>query len=192
MDLENMKTAGNAVWKQMGRKQEAWDQWMQSVQPRPAMQLQSAPRQAMKARQVPEFSLPDQHGKTWTLALFKGKTTFINVWATWCGPCRRELPEVQKLYEKTKNRNDIRVITLNIDEDRNMVEPFLKKNNFSFPSLYAHSFVKEFAGSIGIPITWISDSTATIRSETLGFMDQGGQWVEQILKQMENISRDVK
>jgi hypothetical protein len=73
-----------------------------------------------------------------------------------------------------------------------MVEPFLKKNNFSFPSLYAHSFVKEFAGSIGIPITWISDSTATIRSETLGFMDQGGQWVEQILKQMENISRDVK
>lgn len=186
-DIECMKTAGGILWKQIGRTQEEWDEWFQSVQPR----VQSIPRQAMKTRQVPEFSLPDQHGKIWTLANLKGKKTLINVWATWCGPCRRELPHLEKLYAKTTDRDDIQVITLNIDQDKSLAEQFLKENKFTFPALYADAFVKEFAGSIGIPITWITDPGAIICSETLGFTGNG-QWVDQTLKELENINTRVE
>ena len=89
--------------------------------------------------------------------------------------------------ERIKDRDDIQVITLNIDEDRSLVGPYLEKNNLTFPSLYANPFVKEFAGSIGIPTSWISDSTGTIRSEMVGFRSDDAQWVERTLQQIESV-----
>jgi thiol-disulfide isomerase/thioredoxin len=130
---------------------------------------------------------PEQNGKDWTLARLKGKTTLINVWATWCGPCRSELPLIQKLSEKIKDRRDIQVIALNVDENTNLVVPFLKENGLSFPSLTAKSFVDGFAGHIGIPTTWVSDATGTICLETVGFSGSSSDWVAQTLKQIESV-----
>jgi thiol-disulfide isomerase/thioredoxin len=136
---------------------------------------------------MPEFKLSDQSGKTWTLASLKGKTTLINVWATWCGPCREELPHLQQLYEQIKSRGDVQVITLNVDENQSLVEPYLKENKYTFPSLFAKSFVDGFSGPIPIPTTWTSDALGTIRLEALGFGGDGSQWVTRTLKQMESI-----
>jgi thiol-disulfide isomerase/thioredoxin len=135
--------------------------------------------------------LYDPTGKLWTLASLKGKTTLINVWATWCGPCREELPHLQTLYEQIKSRGDIQVITLNVDENQTLVDPYLKENKYTFPSLFARSFVERFAGQIPIPTTWTSDMMGTIRLEAVGFGGDGSQWVTQTLKQMESI-RDRK
>ena len=143
-------------------------------------------------RAIPPFSLLDLNGKTWTLDSLKGKTTLVNVWATWCAPCRLELPLIQELYEKSKDRSDIQVITLNIDTDQNLVEPFLKKNKFSFPSLFGKSFMDKFAGSIGIPMTWIVDSAGTIRNETLGYSSSSTDWVSQMLKRIEDVKSAAK
>jgi thiol-disulfide isomerase/thioredoxin len=115
----------------------------------------------------------------------------INVWATWCGPCRAELPRLQELYEQVKNRSDIQVITLNVDENQSLVQPYLKENKYTFPSLFARSFVDGFAGPIGIPTTWTSDAMGTIRLQARGFEGDGSQWVTRTLKQMESI-RDPK
>jgi thiol-disulfide isomerase/thioredoxin len=145
------------------------------------------PQWSGMSRTIPQFSLLDQNGKTWTPDSFKGKTTLVNIWATWCGPCRLELPLVQKLYEKGKDRGDIQVITLNIDSEQNLVEPFLKENKYSFPSLFAKSFMESFAGSIAIPLTWIVDSSGTIRHETLGYSSTNTDWVGQTLKRMEDV-----
>jgi len=191
-DMEKRKAIGNRLWKKTGGTQKGWEEWIQSVQVRPSPQLPSVPRQAMKKQAIPDFSLSDQHGEKWTLAGLKGKTTLLNVWATWCGPCRRELPHLQKLYEQTKDRGDILVVTLNIDENKSLVEPFLKENNLSFPSLYANSFVKEFAGPIGIPTTWIADATGIIRSEERGFRGDGDQWLERMLEHIESIRKISK
>jgi len=133
------------------------------------------------------FTLADQNNRTWTLDNLKGKTTLINVWATWCGPCRQELPHLQKLYEQIKDRSDIQIITLNIDEDMSLVEPYLKSNKFTFPSLYSKPFVDKFAGSIGIPTTWISDALGTIRFESLGFGGDGTDWGPRTLNQIESV-----
>jgi thiol-disulfide isomerase/thioredoxin len=185
--LDAGKAADN-LWKELGGSEAGWKAWLESIRTAPTSPgPQNVLRWSASNRAIPDFSLSDQHDKTWTLASLKGKTTLINVWATWCGPCRVEHPYLQKLYERIKDRDDIQLITLNIDEDRSLVEPYLKENNLSFPSIYANSFVKEFAGSIGIPTSWISDSTGTIRYETLGFGGDGEQWLEQTLKQIESV-----
>lgn len=53
----------------------------------------------LPAVSAPDFTLVDQHGRTHTLSEYKGKTVFLNFWATWCGPCRQEMPDIQQLYE---------------------------------------------------------------------------------------------
>ena len=130
--------------------------------------------------------------KTGTLDNLKSKTALMNVWATWRSPCRNKLPLLQQLYEQIKDRKDVQVITLNIDEDVSLVEPFLKTNKLSFPTLFAFSFVKEFAGPIGIPTTGISNANGTIRSEALGFGGDTLDWIHKTLKQMESIHVAVK
>jgi thiol-disulfide isomerase/thioredoxin len=190
-NTENLREA-DRLWKKLGGSQAGWNVWLDSIKPAPAPRIQSIPQWSGANLTIPQFSLLDQNGKTWTLDSLKGKTTLINVWATWCGPCRMELPLVQGLYEKSKDRSDIQVITLNVDSDRDVVEPFLKKNDFSFPSLFAKSFMDKFAGPVAIPVTWIVDSAGTIRNETLGYSSSSSDWVSQTLKRMEEIKSAAK
>ena len=161
--------AAHGLWNRLNGSNAGWKAWLESTRTRPTIKLPSISRWVAADRQIPDFSLSDQNGEKWTLAALKSKTTLINVWATWCGPCRQELPHLQKLYEQAKDREDIQIITLNIDEDKSLVEPFLKSNNFSFPALFAQPFVEKFAGKIGIPTTWISDKTGTIYAASLYF-----------------------
>ena len=68
-----------------------------------------------------DFVLQDQYGKEHSLADYKGKTIFLNFWATWCGPCRNEMPEIQKIYEETQQEEDSDLVILGIaarDSDR--------------------------------------------------------------------------
>jgi thiol-disulfide isomerase/thioredoxin len=175
----------DAIWKKLGGSQAGWAAWLDSIRTMPSPK--PVPQRSGANRAIPAFTMTDQNGKAWTLDSLKGKTTLLNVWATWCAPCRRELPLLQQLYEQVKDRKDIQVITLNIDEDKSLVEPFLKTNKMSFPSLFAGGFVREFAGALGIPTTWIADATGTIRSEALGFSGEGAEWITKTLKQMEGI-----
>jgi thiol-disulfide isomerase/thioredoxin len=190
-NLDNVKEA-DKLWKKLGGSQSGWNLWLDSINTMTVPKVLSGSQWSGTSRAIPQFSLVDQNGKPWTLDSIKGKKTLINVWATWCGPCRLELPLVQALYEKIKDRADIQIVTLNIDSDDKLVEPFLKKNNFSFPSLYARSFVEKFAGSIGIPTTWIVDSGGTIRNEILGYSSSNSDWVAQTLKRIENVNLAAK
>lgn len=182
--------ASDSLWRQLGGSQATWTLWLDSIKTVPTPATVQPPPAANRA--IPKFSLKDQHGKTWTLKDLKGKTTLLNVWATWCAPCRQELPLLQQLYARIKNRADIQVITLNVDQDQSLVHPFLKTNKYSFPTLFASTFVAEFAGPIGIPTTWIADAAGTIRHETLGFSGNNAAWIAQTLGQIENIHMAAK
>jgi thiol-disulfide isomerase/thioredoxin len=188
-ELDAAKEA-DVLWKQLGGSQSAWLLWLDSIKTIPAPKI--VPQRAATNRAIPKFSATDQNGKTWTPDDLKGKTTLINVWATWCGPCQRELPVLQQLYEQVKDRKDIQVITLNVDQDQSLVRPYLQKNKFSFPTLFAEPFVREFAGPIGIPTTWISDVTGTIRSEELGFGGDSQGWIPQTLEKIESVRAAAK
>ena len=93
---------------------------------------------------APDFTLVDQYGETHTLSDYAGKTVFLNFWATWCGPCKSEMPEIQALYEKYgENQGDLIVLGVanpktedapyNQDVTQAEVEQFLEDNGYTFP-----------------------------------------------------------
>ena len=63
-----------------------------------AAACEQAPKVAEVGKPAPDFTLVDRQGKTWTLSQLKGQVVFINFWATWCPPCREEMPSMQRLY----------------------------------------------------------------------------------------------
>lgn len=87
-----------------------------------------------------DFTLTDQYGKTHTLSDYKGKTVFLNFWATWCPPCRAEMPEIQNLYENYQSSGDDSVVILGVagpgmgsEKSVDGIKDFLKKNGYTYP-----------------------------------------------------------
>jgi thiol-disulfide isomerase/thioredoxin len=120
-------------------------------------------------KEIAVFELADLSGKTWRLKELGGKTVLINLWATWCGPCNAELPQLQKFYEKVKDRSDIQVLTFNLDEDLGLVAPYLKDKGYTFPVLPAFSVVVNLLDGFAIPQNWIVDPKGTWRWSQIGY-----------------------
>ncbi len=86
-----------------------------------------------KKREHPEFELKDLAGKTWTFSDLRGKVVLVNFWATWCPPCRKEIPDLETLYERFQGQG--LVILAISDEEAAKVEPFIRERKVTFPVL---------------------------------------------------------
>jgi peroxiredoxin len=157
-----------SLFKELGGTDAGWAVWSK-VQPYPpnAVELPRGmffrPWHAVN-RPLPEFRIPDASGRTWTNADFKGKTTFVWVWATWCGPCRPELPQVQKLFDAVKDRRDVQLVTLSLDENPATAERFLKNQHFSFTTVVAKELVEQILQpQLILGQTWVIDASGSIR-----------------------------
>ena len=91
---------------------------------------------------APDFTLIDQYGNTHTLSEYKGKTVFLNFWATWCGPCRNEMPDIQKLYEEYSREGEEALIILGVatpgiggEGTVEEITQFMKENGYTYPVL---------------------------------------------------------
>jgi thiol-disulfide isomerase/thioredoxin len=82
-----------------------------------------------------DFSLKDLKGKNYKLSDFKGKVILLNFWATWCPPCRYEMPLLDKLYKEYKKMG-FEVVAVSLDSNPNNVTEYLKNNSVSFTILY--------------------------------------------------------
>ena len=111
---------------------------------------------------LPNVTLRTLEGAAWSLADLKGKTVVVNLWATWCVPCRGELPEFQKLYEKLKSRGDVVVTSFNVDEDPAKIAPYLKENGLSIPVVLANDLTDAYFPVVFVPQTWFIDSTGKL------------------------------
>jgi thiol-disulfide isomerase/thioredoxin len=134
---------------------------------------------------MPAFELADLSGKTWRLKNLEGRAVLINVWATWCGPCKAELPHLEKLYERVKDRSDLQILTLTIDEDLGAVAPFMKEKGYTFPVLPASSFVTGLLDLVAIPQNWIVDAKGEWRWTGAPPVPDA-EWEEAMLKQLES------
>ena len=130
------------------------------------------------------FHAADLTGRMWTAADLKGKATLIAAWATWCEPCLTQLAEVEKLHSLTKDRHDVQVITLNLDEDASKVEPFVRQHGFTFPVIPATEAVKGWAPGVVLPHAWIADASAHLRRETSVFDARIANWAQDVLDQL--------
>lgn len=96
--------------------------------------------------EAPDFTLTDQYGNTHSLSDYQGKVVFLNFWATWCGPCRKEMPDIEELYQKYgRNSEDLVILSVanpktednpnNNDKTIEEVSAFMEKNGYTYPSL---------------------------------------------------------
>jgi thiol-disulfide isomerase/thioredoxin len=172
-----------ALWQQLGGTETAWNMWSKP----PAAKIQTVEESGWQkpTKPMPAFELADLSGKTWRLKDLAGRAVLINVWATWCGPCQRELPHVEKLYEKVKERSDLQILTLTIDEDLGAVAPFMKEKGYTFPVLPASSFVTGLLDMVAIPQNWIVDARSEWRWTGAPPVPDA-EWVEAMLKQLES------
>ncbi len=138
---------------------------------------------------LPDFELTDLAGNTWKRTQLEGKVVLINLWATWCGPCRSELPHFQKLYEQTKDRTGIQVISFNVDDELGLVDPYMKEHGFTFPALAAHGLVSGMFGPYAIPQNWLIDSKGNWIATQIGFDAADTDWVGSMRKRLEEATQ---
>jgi thiol-disulfide isomerase/thioredoxin len=131
----------------------------------------SAQQSSQSSQQPPLF--PDlefvgQEGGSVRLSELKGNVVLVNVWATWCGPCKMELPVVQRMYDNYSDRNFV-VVAVNVDADRKRVPAFMKQFNISVPVYFA---APEDAGPLtasGIPSTFLLSAERTLLDRQVGY-----------------------
>ena len=106
-----------------------------------------------------EFRLEDIHGKQVSLSDFRGKIVFLNFWTTWCPTCRVEMPSMEKLHQKFRDKN-FAMVTVNIQESGPQVKKFFKKYNLTFTALLDTTGEIAFGlGIASIPTTLILDKS---------------------------------
>lgn len=112
-----------------------------------------------------DFSLEDLNGNTVSLSDYKGKKVFLNFWATWCPPCKAEMPDIEKLYQETKD-SDLVILAVNVGEDKNTVQEFIRDKGYNFPVLLdVKGEVSQLYQVTLIPTSYFID--------TEGYLDDG-------------------
>ena len=125
---------------------------------------------AIKTKSI-DFKLKDLDGKELSLSDLKGKKVFINFWATWCPPCKAEMPEIEKIYQETKN-SDLVIVAIEIGEPLSTVKPFINNNKYNFKVLLdLDQSVATKYGISAIPTSYFIDKTGNIVSKNVGAMD---------------------
>ena len=115
-----------------------------------------------------DYSFLDQNGKIHRLSSYKGKVIFLNAWATWCGPCRSELPEIEKLYNNYKDSKDVVVLTATFpgksgEGDVSSIKSFMKSMGYTYPVLFDTSGKLLYTlGISAFPTTYVFDKKGNL------------------------------
>ena len=119
-------------------------------------------------REAPDFELTDTEGNEWRLSELRGKVVLLNFWATWCGPCRIELPYYRDLVDEYANADDVVFLAITQDVDRSATRDYLEENNYRFTVLFDEGISTDFHVT-GIPSHFILGPEGRIQYFTQGF-----------------------
>ncbi|MGE5602139.1 MAG: redoxin domain-containing protein [Nitrososphaerales archaeon] len=149
-------TAALGLWRWQESRQTAAQQLAE--QSKPSLEGASESR-------APDFALEGLDGKTVSLADLRGKVVLLNFWATWCPPCKAEMPDLDALQREYGASRDFVVVGVNVGEDLATVKPFVAKNGLSFPIVLDHSgrVTTQLFGVRPLPTTYIIDREGFIR-----------------------------
>jgi thiol-disulfide isomerase/thioredoxin len=188
--IDDLTDEAKSLWKELGGTDVAYSHWI--APPAGAKTEAAGSEWKRPTKELPQSELADISGKTWKLKQLEGKAVLINLWATWCGPCQRELPKLQQLYETVKDRSDVQVLTFNIDDDAGLVAPFVAEKKYTFPVLLANDVVNKLYDGWAIPQNWLIDPAGKWRWVEIGYDSAEPDWVGSMLKRVEELKKPDK
>ncbi len=121
---------------------------------------------------APDFTFSGLDDKKVSLIDLKGKVVFLNIWATWCPPCREEMPSMEKLYQELRG-NDFEILAVSIDASgATAVDAFMKEYKLSFPALLdPKGTITNLYGTTGVPESFVIGRDGIIEKIVIGPMD---------------------
>ncbi|WP_303720555.1 TlpA disulfide reductase family protein [Malonomonas rubra] len=128
-----------------------------------------------KGQLAPNFTLTDMQGKSVSLADMKGKVVLLNFWATWCPPCREEMPSMEMLHRKFKD-DGLVILAVNVEENSGpVVQTFLQSNPYTFRILLdGEAKVQNLYKVFQFPETFIIDRNGMVVEKVIGAIDWMG------------------
>ena len=125
-----------------------------------------------EAEMAPNFTLKSRSGKNIKLSEYRGQVVLVNFWASWCGPCRQEMPILEKLYKKYSSLGFV-VLGVNVDDKPAQAESLLKLIDVSFPVLFdTDKKISEKYKVTAMPSSFFVDRDGMIRSEHKGYLPE--------------------
>lgn len=131
---------------------------------------------AEKGKLAPDFTLPTIDGQVASLSDFKGKKVILNFWASWCPPCKAEMPHMQQYYKKNAEQDNVIILAANLsytDGSLDKVQQFLDSFDVTFPVLMMdQKKVVQTYEVLSLPTTFIIDTEGRIQHKIVGPLDQ--------------------
>lgn len=134
---------------------------------------------------APNFSLSSLDHKTYSISGKREKPLIVNFWASWCGPCRQEAPDLKAIYEKYQDQVDFYGINMTANDDVNSAKAFVKEFAFQFPILLDEKgTVADQYQVISIPTTYFIDKSGIIKYKIVGSTDKGSfeEYVKELVR----------
>ncbi len=136
-----------------------------------------------KSQAAPEFSFSSLEGKTVAMKDLANKVVIVDFWATWCGPCREEIPHLNKLYAELKGKG-LEIVGISMDVDgTDAVKDFAREFRIQYPIVLGdEKIAEEFGGIIGLPTTFIIDRQGNVAKKYIGLPPAAD--MERIIKEL--------
>jgi thiol-disulfide isomerase/thioredoxin len=127
----------------------------------------------LQSRKTPNFSFSDLTGKQLSLASTRGKVVLVDQWATWCGPCKKEIPNFAELQKKYPDK--LVVIGISYDDDQSTLSDFLRKDpvgqKINYPIVFGTGLKQQpFGNPEGLPTLFVIDKKGTLRQQHEGYI----------------------
>ncbi len=132
-----------------------------------------------------DFSVKDLSGKKMNVKDLKGKVIFLNLWATWCGPCRVEMPSIQNLYNSVDKENVVFImLSLDQEDQRSKIEKFITDKDFTFPVYQPASPLPKLLRVNTIPTTFIIGADGKVKSKKTGMANYDTEEMRGFLREI--------
>ena len=150
----------------------------------PESELQPVAATPTQGQPAPNFTLTDMEGAEVSLDGLRGKVVIVNFWATWCPPCREEMPSMEKLHQQFKDQGLV-ILAVNVEKDRAALKNFLQQHGYSFPVLHdSKSAVQNLYKVFRFPESFIIDRNGQVVQKVIGAIDWTSGPVTKLIKFM--------